>query len=491
MSNLSGLSIVTSEQEEVETNEDSLSITKLSISEPEGVEVSLATVLRLQKELSDEKAKTKAGEAREKDKEARIKAGEAREKDKEARIKGTYFSSQASVFVCKKEKNPEELQRSVNYLRRTRTQAEAILRYTDILNSYDAPKVRPAYSSARGNVVWKKAKQIVSGLLTPRGRPVPENDALFTVPDSNTSLYARGDNDILGGSAGQVAHLIPHAPPCAAYYGRTVADALGLDFSELTPSEIQALIHGRIDDKRRLRKQRLKNTGLKHNNCNKCQVSAQMEVYDAGPYMLIVPIMNLEDVKKWQSEPYNVLVLLNNTERYGQLLANCRACENRDEVDKALLLLKDFTCGMAKNNTFAELERVTVPGAGRTLRNLVKSKLVGLKAGRNETAENGLPFLSLKNGKSVGTGTEDVKVAVSTIGLNGPDPFLLATKAAVNLSNQVNQKLLPGCGTIDGSEDSSTDWPARLSSVKPPPIIVLSNTVEEDSSQFSDLDEEE
>jgi hypothetical protein len=85
-------------------------------------------------------------------------------------------------------------------------------------------------------------------------------------------------------------------------------------------------------------------------------------------------------------------------------------------------------------------------------------------------------------------------VAVCTVGKDGSDPFLLATKAAVNLFHQEDQKLLPGCGTIDGSEDSSTDpdWPARLSSVKPPPIISLSNTVEEeDSSQFSDLDEEE
>jgi hypothetical protein len=92
----------------------------------------------------------------------------------------------------------------------------------------------------------------------------------------------------------------------------------------------------------------------------------------------------------------------------------------------------------------------------------------------------------------MGTGTGDKKVAVTTVGKDGPDPFLLATKAAVNLFNQNSQKLLPGCGTInDGSEDCSTDWPVRLSSAKPPPVIVLSNAVEEDSSQFSDLDEDE
>jgi hypothetical protein len=136
---------------------------------------------------------------------------------------------------------------------------------------------------------------------------------------------------------------------------------------------------------------------------------------------------------------------------------------------------------------------VSVPGADRQLRILVKDELVGLKAGRKETTEKGVPFLQRKKGTSLGAETEDVKVAVSTVGKDGPDLFWLATKAAVNMFNQEEQKVLPGCGTIDGSEDSSTysDWPARLSSAKPPPIVVLSNAVEEDSSQFSDMDVEE
>jgi hypothetical protein len=219
----------------------------------------------------------------------------------------------------------------------------------------------------------------------------------------------------------------------------------------------------------------------------------QEQVYDAGPYMLIVPIMTLTEVKNWKGEKYDVLVLMNETKKYGRLLAWCRACEKCQEVDTALLLLRDFTFGMAQKNTFAELKEVSVPGADRKLRNLVRDELVGLKAGRKETAEKGVPFLQRKEGMSLGTGTGDVKVAVRTVENDGPDPFLLATKAAVNLFIQEEQKLLPGCGTTDGSEDSSTDsnWPARLSSAKPPPIISLSNTVEEDSSQFSDLDEGE
>jgi hypothetical protein len=280
--------------------------------------------------------------------------------------------------------------------------------------------------------------------------------------------------------------LLPQAPPCAAYYGRTVADALGLVFDDYTPAQIQALIHGAKKGGRRV-----PNTGLKHNHCNKCQLSVQEQVYDNHPYMLIVPIMTLLEVKAWTGDPYDALVLVNDTENHGTLLAKCGACESREEVDKALELLQDFTFGMAQNNTFAELKKVTVPYAGRKLHNLVMKELVHLEAYSKVTASKGVPFLQLKKGTRVGTGTGDVKVAVTTVGKDGPDPFLLATKAAVNLFNQENQKLLPGCGTIDGSEDSSTDWSARLSSAKPPPIIVLSNTVEEDSSQCSDLDEEE
>jgi hypothetical protein len=286
--------------------------------------------------------------------------------------------------------------------------------------------------------------------------------------------------------------LLPHAPACAAYYGRTVADALGLEFSKLSPNQIQGLIHGTTSTKRRVLKQRLKHTGLKHNHFNKCQLNSQEQAYDAPPYILIVPIMTLAEVKDWTGEKYDVLVLMNNTEKYGKLLLHCQDSEDC-KVDKALLLLKEFTFGMAKNNTLAELEEVSVPGADRALRELVKKKLAVLEAGRKEIAEKGVPFLKRKEGMSLGTGTGDVKVAVRTVDKDGPDPFLLATKAAVNLFNQEEQKLLPGFGTIDGSEDSSTDsdWPARLSSVKPPPIISLSNTSEEDSSQFSDLDVEE
>jgi hypothetical protein len=86
-----------------------------------------------------------------------------------------------------------------------------------------------------------------------------------------------------------------------------------------------------------------KHTGLKHNHCNKCQLNSQKQVYDALPYILIVPIMDLAEVKGWVGEEYKVLVLMNNTETHGQVLLHCQDSENFEEVDKALLLLKNFT----------------------------------------------------------------------------------------------------------------------------------------------------
>jgi hypothetical protein len=401
---------------------------------------------------------------------------------------GTYFSPQSIVCECKH----EELEQTEPIdLRRTKIQAEEIPRYSVILESVDIQS-QPAYGSVRGNVVWKIAKKIVSVLLTPltpKRRSMPVDGPSFASQGSNTSDYEKKQSDILGGGPGQVAHLLPHAPACAAYYGRTVADALGLDFNLLLPNQIQGLIHGTTSTKSKVFKKRETSTGLKHNYCNKCQLSSQKQMYDAPPYILIVPIMTLDAVKEWQGEPYKVIVLMNDTERYGKLLQYLDHSENCEEVDEALLLLKNFTFGMAQNHTLAELEKVKVPGADRALREAVKKRLTVLRAGRNEIVEKGVPFLE----RIKGTGTEDVKVAVCQVGKDGPDPFLLATKAAVNLFNQEKRILLPGCGTIDGSEDSSTHsgWPARFSSVKPPPIISLSNTAEEDSSQFSDLDEEE
>jgi hypothetical protein len=445
------------EEEEVLPSTNQLSI----VASDPGVEQTIEELLRTVEDLD------RAIEDLDRTIEDRDRTIEAEKQKKN----GTYFSPQSIVCECKH----KELE-----------QTEPILRESADIQS------QPAYGSVRGNVVWKITKKVASVLLTPltpKRRSMPVDGPSFASQGSNTSYYEKKQSDILGGGPGQVAHLLPHAPACAAYYGRTVADALGLDFNLLLPNQIQGLIHGTTSTKSKVFKKRETFTGLKHNYCNKCQLSSQKQMYDAPPYILIVPIMTLDAVKEWQGEPYKVIVLMNDTERYGKLLQYLDHSENCEEVDEALLLLKNFTFGMAQNNTLAELEKVKVPGADRALREAVKKKLTVLKAGRNEIVEKGVPFLE----RIKGTGTEDVKVAVCQVGKDGPDPFLLATKAAVNLFNQEKRILLPGCGTIDGSEDSSTHsgWPARFSSVKPPPIISLSNTAEEDSSQFSDLDEEE
>jgi hypothetical protein len=296
---------------------------------------------------------------------ARVLASKARLLASKAKIEGTYFTPQSDVCDCNHDIHP----RTVD-LRRLRSQAEAINKYKPITEHViNNAKVRPAYGSASGNVVWKKAKKIFSGLFTLGGRTMSVNDASFSLQHSN----------ILGGPQGQVrvAYLLPHAPPCAAYYGRTVVDALGLVFDEYTPNQIQALIHG-------AKKGVI--AGLKHSHCNKCQLSSQEQVYDAHPYMLIVPIMTLLEVKAWTGEPYDALVLVNETETHGKLLANCRACEKREDFDKALELLQDFTFEMA------HLKKVRVPGADRHLRNLATKKRSILKQEERILPKSAGPF---------------------------------------------------------------------------------------------------
>jgi hypothetical protein len=105
----------------------------------------------------------------------------------EQKANGTYFSLQSAVCECQRG-NLKEL--TVD-LRRTKSQARAISRYTEILDTVDSPQVQPAYGSARGNVVWKKVKNIFSGLLNPGGRPMPVDGPSFASQSFNTSAYEK------------------------------------------------------------------------------------------------------------------------------------------------------------------------------------------------------------------------------------------------------------------------------------------------------------
>jgi hypothetical protein len=164
--------IMASTDEEKREEEEELlpSTNQLSIvtSEDEAVEVTLEEKRRKLEVTYERELEVIREEHRRKlevlDRELREHRRELEIKDQKAN--GTYFSLQSTVCECQREKL-EEMTVTVD-LRRTKSQAKAISRYAETLktlNTVDSLS-QPAYGSARGNIVWKKAKNLPHRILT-------------------------------------------------------------------------------------------------------------------------------------------------------------------------------------------------------------------------------------------------------------------------------------------------------------------------------------
>ena len=446
-----------------------------------GIEAELADALAEYARLREEIAMRDARDA----------IRDARDTMGEARLAGTLFPQQWD-FLDRKDRNLPEANGDVTSFCRNWAQAKAIPRYDDItrhlFNEHGRPttdisKLRPAYygSSPRvAVVVWKRLKKAFRGavaLLSPRTARNEEVDPSCSYQDSNTSAYEKANRDILGGTPGQVAHCLPHSPSCASCWSFVTASTLGFDVDrKLKPVVYQMLIHG---VRRKWTIKRLAHSGLKHNHCNKHQLEAQGEIYDNEPYMLLIPMMKRGDMLDWQGGAYSVMVLLNDTAKYGKFLHYCDVCTDRGEVENALELLNAYTLWLAKNRS---RQAPKVPHATANLRKRVRQKSAEL--GKFE--EDGVPYLAIKTGIEFG-GENGIKVATRLVPRDGPDPLLLLAKAAVNLCNQAKRKLLPDCSTVDSSE-GSTDWTVKPAVVPPTCIVTQYRTADEDCSVVSDLD---
>ena len=120
-------------------------------------------------------------------------------------------------------------------------------------------------------------------------------DAASRTPSTTIPLNKR--KDVLGGNAGQIAHILPHSQTCA----RVWTAVLRTLFQD-RPSGValQRLVHGI----KRFPEYRLRNV-----HWNKLCVWSEGTLFDSERAVCFMPCMSLKQMLAWQGEEYHAIVV--------------------------------------------------------------------------------------------------------------------------------------------------------------------------------------
>ena len=261
-----------------------------------------------------------------------------------------------------------------------------------------------------------------------------------------------GKNDLQA----PIAHLVPFGKEKAPQYFDVAIWAFGLqDNSDW--NILRKCIQGSKMENGTKREQ---STGLIHFISNKIRLSGQAEYFDLHPCVIIVPILNVEQMKAWNGAGYSAIVMADAYDAEGDecLLKNvCRQINmleegpvaSQNEIETARKLLEEVLCGLAfslyrRQNRIPDYLSDKAYAAARAEREKLKSFLTGrnceLKLPKAQTQENAEVF---RVRKIEFVGHEDDNRGESNGSAHlAPDPLLLTVKAAVNWSWRNSQKLL-------------------------------------------------
>jgi hypothetical protein len=292
------------------------------------------------------------------------------------------------------------------------------------------------------------------------------------VDDEHTDA---GPTDIFGhkdDSIPIIAHLIPTSSAHASMYDDVADWALGLTptfllnhpirdpLNEAEIAELAAIkqkaIHGARPNCQGGRSDRIVlGTGLKHSPGNKLRLDCQADFFDRNPCVVIVPIMDLAQMKAWHGEGYEAIVMADSwvNETGGKITIqivckkigmNERGPTARpEEIEMARKLLESVICGMA----------FSLQGKDHPL--LPKDSLEPFTQLQKDFPELYVTVPLLQT-----TDIRDLlrvrKVAFGPVGDRSmhpaPDALLLAVKAAVVWSTRHKQQLLAG-GELEDDTD--------------------------------------
>jgi hypothetical protein len=116
-------------------------------------------------------------------------------------------------------------------------------------------------------------------------------------------------NIFFSDAVGEVAHLLSASPDRADVFGAFVEWIIGpsrpVNFCpyEWTWKQRMKAVHGTGSRRRE------DLTGIKHAVANKIRMMGQSLYIDNNPCVLIVPILKVDEVKSWNGESYDAIVL--------------------------------------------------------------------------------------------------------------------------------------------------------------------------------------
>jgi hypothetical protein len=270
---------------------------------------------------------------------------------------------------------------------------------------------------------------------------------------------------------------MPQSPECAATWFPFVPWVLNVtatfkdDEDDLRWDYVSKCIHGF-----KKKKKREDDVGIKHFRSNRICLLGQKDIFDTDPCLLIVPIMTVQQVKDWNGEGYDAIVLAghhNSTtpdkvyRMIGAAYGTLRFA-TFDECNTACSLLRQMILCVCKSlkSTFPLELLTTQMGSFQNQKILEQlSKLQSPSQTPTSMVDVPLPI----GINSTTTSINVRKVSFSHLnesiqsddGSNmhpAPDPVLLCGKAAKNWLKRMKTPYLAGCD--DNSTSDSLDFVA-------------------------------
>ena len=273
------------------------------------------------------------------------------------------------------------------------------------------------------------------------------------------------------------AYLLPRSPDCASLWYHFVPYVLcslevtnvndeGETTTIFTPdmaqwNYFQKCIHGFA-----VRKRRANGEGIKHFRTNRIQLRDQKYYLGKQYCLLIIPVLNIDEVKNWNGSGYSAIVVAGQykvesvkivlpSTVYKRIEAHegCVTFANEEECSTARLLLETMVlcvCKSSRDTLTDQFRRDTLDKKYYQEKNKNSSTDV-----KSDAATAPVPKSS-----RVWNNTNRVRkvtfAASNHLNMNpAPDPVLLLGKAASNWLKRQGLFVLPGCNDDDDNDNSS------------------------------------
>jgi hypothetical protein len=353
---------------------------------------------------------------------------------------------------------------------------------------------------------------VITGRNENREQSTASNDVSF---DSVRTADSSDPVDIfeIRDDSAQSAHLLPHSKSCASYWFPVVPWVLctGTNKETLTWDFLQACIHGSklrnplaaMSTGSTSSSWRIAGTGIKHLRTNRIRLKGQKTYLDDYPCVIIVPIMSASEVRKWNGQAYDAIVLagsfVSDKKRIraedvyvgigasGKMLENyenCLATENQCQIACDLLTEMILCiCNMLhlRTDLYQDLEKA---GGGNFKDWDAAITKLGSKAH--------VPVLH-KWHCSMNVRKISFSDCTKTR-IRAPDPALLLAKATTVWLKRHDIDILPGCDDADSaiSDETESSGYVVFIDTKPEPCIdqidIHLDNINEVDEQLSDDD---